>query len=111
MDGEDVIPRTAWSTRKWMLATAGVTLSASACALSAGVAAPVVVPAVLSAIGLGGAAAMLAGSGGVTLMASIFGLAGAGMAQFRLKRRFADIKDFNFIPLLKKEPGECLCVT
>lgn len=110
-DSNEIVPQPSkWSRRKWILATAGVGISATACALSAGAAAPVVVPAVLSAVGLGGAAAMLTYTGAITIMASIFGVAGAGIAQFRLKSRFADIKDFMFIPLIKKEAGECLRV-
>ena len=87
-----------WSAKKWMYATAGVFVGAAACSLTAGLAAPIFLPAILSAAGITGTA-FLAGSGGVALVATLFGIAGAGMASYRVSRRFADLKDFKFIPL------------
>lgn len=89
---------TRWSRRRWMYATCGVALGAAACSLTAGLAAPIFIPAVLSAAGITGAA-FLASGGGVALMATLFGLAGAGMAGYRVSRRLADLADFRFIPL------------
>ena len=87
-----------WSKKKWIYATAGVVIGATACSLTAGLAAPVFLPAILSAAGITGAA-FLAGSGGVALIATLFGIAGASMTSYRVSRHFADLKDFKFIPL------------
>lgn len=87
-----------WSTRKWLLATAGELTGAAACSLSAGIAAPFFLPTLASAVGL-----TAAGSGGVAVMATVFGVAGAGMAGWRVSRRFAGIKDFQFVPLRDRE--------
>ena len=93
-----------WSKRKWLLATAGVLTGAAACSLTAGLAAPYFLPALASAVGLtAGAGAFLAGGGGVALMATVFGVAGAGMAGYRVSRRFAGLKDFKFVPLRDRE--------
>ncbi len=89
-----------WSKRKWLLATAGVLTGAAACSLSAGIAAPLFLPAFASALGAG---AFLAGSGGVALMATVFGVAGAGMAGYRVSRRFSNLKDFKFVALRDRE--------
>lgn len=104
--------KTTWSRRKWMYATAGVFVGAAACSLTAGLAAPVFIPAILSAAGITGAA-FLTGTGGVALMATLFGIAGAGMASYRVSRRFADLKDFKFIPLKDAERNRNLrvCIT
>lgn len=101
-----------WSKKRWFYATAGVVVGAAACSLTAGLAAPIFLPAILSAAGITGAA-FLAGSGGVALMATLFGIAGAGMASYRVSRRFADLKDFKFIPLKDADRNRNLriCIT
>lgn len=104
--------RIQWSATKWMYATAGVVFGAAACSLTAGLAAPIFLPAILSAAGISGAA-FLAGTGGVALVATLFGIAGAGMASYRVSRRFADLKDFKFIPLKDSERNKSMrvCIT
>lgn len=93
-----------WSRRRWLVATASVITGAAACGFTAGIAAPFFLPAFSSAVGLtAGAGAFLAGTGGVALMATVFGVAGAGMAGYRVSRRFAGLKDFKFIPLRDRE--------
>lgn len=106
------VDNSRWSRKKWMYATAGVVVGAAACSLTAGLAAPIFIPAILSAAGITGAA-FLTGSGGVALVATIFGIAGAGMASYRVSRRFADLKDFKFIPLKDADRNRELrvCVT
>jgi hypothetical protein len=99
-----------WSRKKWIYATTGVFIGAAACSLTAGLAAPIFMPAILSAAGITAGAAFLAGSGGVAIMATLFGLAGAGMASYRVSRRFADLKDFKFIPLKDSERNRNLRV-
>lgn len=104
--------KVAWSRKKWMYATAGVFVGAAACSLTAGLAAPIFIPAILSAAGITGAA-FLTGTGGVALMATLFGIAGAGMASYRVSRRFSDLKDFKFIPLKDADRNRDLrvCIT
>lgn len=101
-----------WSTKRWIYATAGVFVGAAACSVTAGLAAPIFLPAILSAVGFS-SAAFLAGTGGVALMATLFGIAGAGMASYRVSRRFADLKDFKFIPLkdLERNKSMRVCIT
>lgn len=101
-----------WSRKRWIYATAGVFVGAAACSLTAGLAAPIFLPAILSAVGFS-SAAFLAGTGGVALMATLFGIAGAGMASYRVSRRFADLKDFKFIPLkdLERNKSMRVCIT
>ena len=101
-----------WSRKQWIYATAGVFVGAAACSLTAGLAAPIFLPAILSAVGIS-SAAFLAGTGGVAIMATLFGLAGAGMASYRVSRRFADLKDFKFIPLKDSERNKSMrvCIT
>ena len=101
-----------WSRKKWMYATAGVVVGAAACSLTAGLAAPVFLPAILSAVGISGAV-FLSGTGGIALVATLFGIAGAGMASYRVSRRFADLKDFKFIPLKDEDRNRDLrvCIT
>ena len=101
-----------WSKKKWIYATAGVLFGAAACSLTAGLTAPIFLPAILSAAGVTGLA-FLSGSGGVALMATLFGIAGAGLASYRVSRRFADLKDFKFIPLKDFERNRSLrvCIT
>jgi hypothetical protein len=97
-------PPEKWSKRKWLLATASVFTGAAACSLTAGLAAPFFLPAFASFAGLSaGAGAFLAGSGGMVLMATVFGVTGAGMAGYRVSRRFAGLKDFTFVPLRDRE--------
>lgn len=104
-------PPPKWTKRKWIMATAGVLTGAAACSLTAGLAAPFFLPALASAAGLTtGAAAFLAGTGGVALMATVFGVAGAGMAGYKVSRRFASLKDFRFIPLRDREHNRSLRV-
>ena len=104
--------RVQWSAKKWVYATAGVVVGAAACSLTAGLAAPIFLPAILSAVGISGAA-FLAGTGGVALVATLFGIAGAGMASYRVSRRFADLKGFKFIPLKDSERNKSMrvCIT
>lgn len=109
---EEQQQKVRWSTKKWMYATAGVFVGAAACSLTAGLAAPIFLPAILSAVGVS-SAAFLAGTGGVALMATLFGIAGASMASYRVSRRFADLKDFKFIPLKDPERNKSMrvCIT
>lgn len=109
---EEQQQKVRWSTKKWMYATAGVFVGAAACSLTAGLAAPIFLPAILSAVGVS-SAAFLAGTGGVALVATLFGIAGASMASYRVSRRFADLKDFKFIPLKDPERNKSMrvCIT
>lgn len=108
----EAIAKTAWSRKKWMYATVGVFVGAAACSLTAGLAAPIFIPAILSAAGITGAA-FITGTGGVAIMATLFGIAGAGMASYRVSRRFSDLKDFIFIPLKDVDRNRSLrvCIT
>lgn len=64
--------------------------------LTAGLATPLIIPA-LSAL-IGGGSALLAASSTTAIITSsaLFGTAGAGLSAYKIQRRFGDLKDFQF---------------
>ncbi|KAG0324663.1 hypothetical protein BGZ99_001600 [Dissophora globulifera] len=86
-------------TWKYLATGLSVAAGATVIGLTGGLAAPLV--AVGAGLLLGSGAAVLGTTAGIAVMASLFGLAGGGLAGFKMHRRTKDLKELSFIPLVK----------
>lgn len=86
--------------KRWLYAGLGAASGAVILGLTAGLAAPIVMPAVAGLFGIGG---LLGGAGGAALFTTLFGAAGAGLGGYKVSRRVADIDDFEILPLCTDE--------
>ncbi|KAG0226515.1 hypothetical protein BGX31_007272 [Mortierella sp. GBA43] len=87
--------------KTWKYLATGLSIAAGATVigLTGGLAAPLV--AVGAGVLLGSGAAVLGTTAGIAVMASLFGLAGGGLAGYKMHRRTKDLKVLSFVPILK----------
>ncbi|KAF8941464.1 hypothetical protein BGZ58_008739 [Dissophora ornata] len=87
--------------KTWRYVATGLSIAAGATVigLTGGLAAPLV--AVGAGVLLGSGAAVLGTTAGIAVMASLFGLAGGGLAGYKMHRRTKDLKVLSFIPIVK----------
>ncbi|KAK3828553.1 MAG: hypothetical protein J3Q66DRAFT_14819 [Benniella sp.] len=87
--------------KTWKYLATGLSIAAGATVigLTGGLAAPLV--AVGAGVLLGSGAAVLGTTTGIAVMASLFGLAGGGLAGYKMHRRTKDLKVLSFTPILK----------
>ena len=69
---------------------------------TAGMAAPVALPLFGSLLGIGAGAAFMSGATGTALFVVLFGAGGAGLASYKMERRYRDITSFHFVPMVAK---------
>ncbi|ORX98585.1 DUF726-domain-containing protein [Basidiobolus meristosporus CBS 931.73] len=91
--------------KKWRWIATGVSavVGATAIGLTGGLAAPFVA-AGISALGLG-SAAFLASTAGVAVITSLFGIAGGGLAGFKVTKRMRNLREFYFKPISMTDPS------
>ncbi|KAF9345528.1 hypothetical protein BGX26_003023 [Mortierella sp. AD094] len=82
--------------KTWKYLATGLSIAAGATVigLTGGLAAPLV--AVGAGVLLGSGAAVLGTTAGIAVMASLFGLAGGGLAGYKMHRRIKDLKELSF---------------
>ncbi|KAF9997985.1 hypothetical protein BGZ65_006456 [Modicella reniformis] len=87
--------------KTWKYLATGLSIAAGATVigLTGGLAAPLV--AVGAGILIGSGAAVLGTTAGIAVMASLFGLAGGGLAGYKMHRRTKDLKELSFVPILE----------
>ncbi|KAG0361241.1 hypothetical protein BC939DRAFT_463075 [Gamsiella multidivaricata] len=87
--------------KTWKYLATGLSIAAGATVigLTGGLAAPLV--AVGAGVLLGSGAAVLGTTAGIAVMASLFGLAGGGLAGYKMHRRTKDLKTLSFVPIVK----------
>ncbi|KAG0053449.1 hypothetical protein BGZ83_001054 [Gryganskiella cystojenkinii] len=87
--------------KNWKYVATGLSIAAGATVigLTGGLAAPLV--AVGAGVLLGSGAAVLGTTAGIAVMASLFGLAGGGLAGYKMHRRTKDLKVLSFTPIVK----------
>ncbi|KAG0253970.1 hypothetical protein BG011_006036, partial [Mortierella polycephala] len=87
--------------KTWKYIATGLSIAAGATVigLTGGLAAPLV--AVGAGVLLGSGAAILGSTAGIAVMASLFGLAGGGLAGYKMHRRTKDLKELSFTPIVK----------
>ncbi|KAG0208676.1 hypothetical protein BGX33_006089 [Mortierella sp. NVP41] len=87
--------------KTWRYVATGLSIAAGATVigLTGGLAAPLV--AVGAGVLLGSGAAVLGTTAGIAVMASLFGLAGGGLAGYKMHRRNKDLKVLSFTPIVK----------
>ncbi|KAF9186074.1 hypothetical protein BGZ51_002262 [Haplosporangium sp. Z 767] len=87
--------------KTWKYVATGLSIAAGATVigLTGGLAAPLV--AVGAGVLLGSGAAILGSTAGIAVMASLFGLAGGGLAGYKMHRRTKDLKELSFTPIVK----------
>ncbi|KAG0376894.1 hypothetical protein BGX24_007036 [Mortierella sp. AD032] len=87
--------------KTWKYVATGLSIAAGATVigLTGGLAAPLV--AVGAGVLLGSGAAVLGTTAGIAVMASLFGLAGGGLAGYKMHRRTKDLKVLSFTPIVK----------
>lgn len=85
--------------KKKSLIGLGVVAGGVALAVTAGMAAPVVLPVFATLFG----AAYLAGATATTLFIAVFGVGGASLAAYKMERRYQDIEEFAFVPITEDE--------
>ncbi|KAG0214650.1 hypothetical protein BGX28_001688 [Mortierella sp. GBA30] len=87
--------------KTWKYVATGLSIAAGATVigLTGGLAAPLV--AVGAGVLLGSGAAVLGTTAGIAVMASLFGLAGGGLAGYKMHRRTKDLKALSFTPIVK----------
>ncbi|KAF9436850.1 hypothetical protein BGZ76_002773 [Entomortierella beljakovae] len=88
-------------TKTWKYLATGLSIAAGATVigLTGGLAAPLV--AVGAGVLLGSGAAVLGTTAGIAVMASLFGLAGGGLAGYKMHRRTKDLKELSFTQVLE----------
>ncbi|CAG8454167.1 3167_t:CDS:2 [Scutellospora calospora] len=82
---------------QWMATGVGVVVGATAIGLTGGLAAPLV------AAGIGaitGAGIVATAASSVALMTSLFGIAGGGLAGYKMHKRMQGLKEFSFIRIV-----------
>ena len=84
-----------------LLTGVGAAVGGAAVAMTAGLAAPFVLPSIAAAIG----SASIAGSMGVAAVATVCGAAGAGWSGYKVSKHFADVDGMNFWPVQTNEPN------
>lgn len=85
--------------KKKIMVGFGAVAGGLALAVTAGMAAPVVLSICATLLG----AAYVAGVTATTLFIVIFGLGGAGLTKYKVERRYEDVKDFTFVPIIEAE--------
>ncbi|KAF9926320.1 hypothetical protein FBU30_004087 [Linnemannia zychae] len=87
--------------KTWKYVATGLSIAAGATVigLTGGLAAPLV--AVGAGVFLGSGAAVLGTTAGIAVMASLFGLAGGGLAGYKMHRRTKDLRVLSFTPIIK----------
>ncbi|KAG0039934.1 hypothetical protein BGZ82_006047 [Podila clonocystis] len=86
----------AW---RYLATGLGVAAGATVIGLTGGLAAPLVAAGATVLIGSG--AAVLGTTAGLAVMTSLFGLAGGGLAGYKVHRRNKDLKVLSFVPIVK----------
>lgn len=85
--------------KKKLLIGIGAVTGAVALSLTAGLAAPVVLPVFASLVG----AAFLTSATATTIFVVVFGVGGAGLAGYKMERRYQNISSFHFRPIVSTE--------
>ncbi|KAF9197529.1 hypothetical protein BGZ49_001988 [Haplosporangium sp. Z 27] len=87
--------------KTWKYIATGLSIAAGATVigLTGGLAAPLV--AVGAGVLLGSGAAVLGTTAGIAVMASLFGLAGGGLAGYKMHRRTKDLKELSFTQIVE----------
>ncbi|KAF9023770.1 hypothetical protein BGZ52_012120 [Haplosporangium bisporale] len=86
-------------TWRYLATGLGVAAGATVIGLTGGLAAPLVAAGATVLIGSG--AAVLGTTAGLAVMTSLFGLAGGGLAGYKMHRRNKDLKVLSFVPIVK----------
>ncbi|KAF9327827.1 hypothetical protein BG006_008923 [Podila minutissima] len=86
-------------TWRYLATGLGVAAGATVIGLTGGLAAPLVAAGATVLIGSG--AAVLGTTAGLAVMTSLFGLAGGGLAGYKIHRRNKDLKVLSFVPIVK----------
>lgn len=88
---------------KWAAMGAGAAVGGALIGVTGGLAAPLIAPALVGLTGI----SFLATAGGITMMATLLGVGGAGLAGYRVKRRLRGIDYFEFseVDTIAKEAG------
>lgn len=71
------------------------------CALTAGLAAPLVAAGMGTVFG--GGAAVLGSATGIAVITTLFGAAGGGLVGYKMKRRIGGLEEFRFVPITMGE--------
>lgn len=95
--------------KKWLMTGVGAAVGGTLMAVTAGLAAPIVLPSLALFLGMSaGTAAILGGATAAALTGVLFGAAGAGLAGFKMNRRWGLIGDFAFVPIRPHPHTLCL---
>eukprot|EP01135_Chromosphaera_perkinsii_P003158 Nk52_evm47s236 gene=Nk52_evmTU47s236 len=78
---------------RWLKVTAAAVGGGALIGLTGGLAAPFVAAGAGAVVGAGAGAA-LASAGGIALMTTLFGVAGAGIGGYKMKKRVGELKEF-----------------
>jgi hypothetical protein len=89
--------------KKRLLIGLGAVTGAVALGVTAGFAAPVVIPFFGSLLGLSAGAAFLSGTTATAIFVVVFGAGGAGLASYKVERRYQDISSFHFRPVTSQD--------
>lgn len=89
--------------KKRLLMGVGALLGGVAVGVTAGMAAPAVIPLLAPLMGISAGTSFLAGSTGATIFAVLFGAGGAGLAGYKVNRRYRSISTFRFLPISRKD--------
>ena len=91
----------AKSRRRIAMISAATVAGAGLCALTAGLAAPLVAAGVGTVFG--GGAAVLGSATGIAVITTLFGAAGGGLVGYKMKRRIGGLEEFRFVPITMGE--------
>ncbi|CAO1627443.1 unnamed protein product [Sympodiomycopsis kandeliae] len=95
MGGDSVESHGRSNWKKWAVAGSGFAIGGAIIGLTGGLAAPLVVPTLAGLTGV----TFLATSGGIIMLGTLFGVAGGGLASYRVHRRLRGLDSFEFRPL------------